>query len=122
MSATELRQAAAACLLGLLCAPAGAADLSDSQAKTFFNANGCNACHGVVETRIGPPFVAVAARYAQTPDAAETLRRKIRAGGAGAWGLVPMISYPNLSDEQIQAVVRWILNAKTPAPDSGRSP
>ena len=34
----------------------------------------------------------------------------IRFGGAGSWGVVPMISYPALSDEEIQAITRWILN------------
>jgi cytochrome c551/c552 len=109
----DMRQVSAACLLVLLSGLACAAQLSDTEAKQFFNAKGCNACHGVDDARIGPPFRAVAARYWRSSDALENLGRKIRFGGAGSWGLVPMISYPGLSDEEIQAITRWILSLKS---------
>lgn len=91
------------------------ADLSDSEAKTFFNAKGCNACHGVDEMRIGPSYKMIATRYAQTArDAVDILSWKIRHGGAGAWGAVPMISNPGVSQEEAEAAARWILGQHVP--------
>lgn len=119
MSAIELSRVLAACLLVLMPGMAGAGPLSDSEAKKFLNARGCNACHGVDEARIGPPFIAVAARYSRSADAVDNLGRKIRFGGSGSWGLVPMISYPGLSDEEIEAITRWILALKSAGTSAG---
>lgn len=119
-----LRQAAMVYLGILMSVTAAATPLNDTEARKFFNAKGCNACHGVDDARIGPPFRVVAARYSRSPEALDNLGRKIRFGGAGSWGLVPMISYPNLSAEEIQAITRWILSLKsTAAPvDSNKTP
>jgi cytochrome c len=98
-------------MLLLLCsACARATELSDTQARAFFNDQGCNACHGVNETRLGPSFEVIARRYTNiAPEGIERLALKIRLGGAGAWGTVPMISYPGLSDEDTRRITRWIL-------------
>ena len=104
------RACAAAVMVIGLAAQAQAADLSDTAARKFFNDRGCNACHGVEETRIGQPYRLVAARYAgASADIREALSWKIRRGGAGAWGVVPMISNPGVSQQEADAVVRWIL-------------
>lgn len=103
--------------LALLNAPLGVAGLSDAQAREFFNRQGCNACHGADETRLAPSFALVARRYPNaTPEVVERLSLKIRLGGAGAWGAVPMISYPGLSDEDARRVARWILGLPDPEP------
>lgn len=94
-------------------AAARAAGLSDTEAGKFLNDRGCNACHGVDEMRIGPAFRMVAARY---PSASEqvldALAQKIRHGGAGSWGVVPMISNPGIPDAEIRAIVQWIFSLK----------
>lgn len=101
-----------------LLAPAagGAEDLNDATAKALFNAKGCNACHATDEVRIGPPFRIVSVRYANTPGFdPQWLAEKIRNGGAGSWGNVPMVSAPQVSPEQARAIVRWIMSLP-PAP------
>lgn len=105
--------------LVLACGRGVAADLDDAGAKQFFNAKGCNACHANNEMRIGPPYIAVAARYAAEPrdERIALLAAKIRAGGAGAWGTIPMISNPSVSQEDAERVVRWIFTL-TPARES----
>jgi cytochrome c len=115
MLATDLPSGVAATLLAcaaLLHSSVGHADeLSDAAARSFLNAKGCNACHAVDEVRIGPPFRNVARRYAGADDAvAESLMRKIRFGGAGAWGVIPMSSNPQLTDEELAAIARWLLH------------
>jgi cytochrome c len=110
--------------LGLVATAAHARDapLTPAQAKQLFNAYGCNACHAVDEARIGPPYRAVALRYANpSPVTIEWLATKIVSGGAGSWGAVPMVSNPRLSLRDAQAAARWILSLERAGPDSERA-
>jgi cytochrome c len=73
----------------------------------------CDECHAVASQRIGPPFVAVAARHSKEGAAAvEPLAQKIIHGGAGNWGNVPMIPNERVSLEDARALARWILNLR----------
>ena len=102
-----------------LLAPAAgwAEELNDATAKALFNAKGCNACHATDEVRIGPPFRIVSVRYANTPGFdPQWLAEKIRNGGAGSWGNVPMVSAPQVSPEQARAIVRWIMSLPPSSP------
>jgi cytochrome c len=106
---------AAVALLATVSAPAlagsGATTLTDAEAKKLFNARSCNACHAVDETRIGPAFRAVALRYhGASPATVDWLATKIVEGGAGAWGSVPMVSNPAISEREARAIARWILS------------
>jgi cytochrome c len=70
----------------------------------------CDECHAMKEARIGPPFVAVAARYAADGDATvNRLALKIINGGAGNWGTIPMVPNERISMEDARAIARWIL-------------
>lgn len=117
MSSTNVR-ATLAVLAFTLATPGGIAladDFSDASAKKFFNDRGCNACHGLDEQRIGPSYRNVAARYAgDGPGQVDRLITKIRLGGGGAWGVVPMISNPNVAPDEAEKVVRWILSQRKP--------
>ena len=74
--------AAAVLLSGACASHSYAADLDAGEAKQAFNSYGCNACHATDEARIGPPYRAVAFRYAQSPAEAEAwLAAKIIFGG-----------------------------------------
>lgn len=70
----------------------------------------CYACHAQEEPLIGPPYRAIAARHAAEKELmVEVLARKIVRGGGGNWGVVPMVPNEHVSDEQAQALARWIL-------------
>lgn len=73
---------------------------------------GCYACHRVGEKLIGPAFRDVAARYRGREDTADYLFAKIRAGGEGVWGDIPMV--PNteekIPDEELKSLIAWIRN------------
>jgi len=69
----------------------------------------CVACHHLERKMIGPAFTAIAARYADNAGAPETLSSKIRAGGAGSWGQMPMPPQANVSAEEADALAKWIL-------------
>lgn len=69
---------------------------------------GCMACHNVEGRKVGPSFKDVAAKY-KDQDVQTKLIEKIKTGGRGSWGVLPMP--PNagkLSDEEFKEVVQWI--------------
>jgi len=72
--------------------------------------NACLACHGIDEKVVGPGFVQVAAKYKGDAAAPAALVRKIRNGGSGVWGAVPMPAQEQLKDADVQLLVDWILN------------
>jgi cytochrome c len=86
--------------------------LNETRASEALMENhGCISCHRVDRKMIGPSFRQIAARYRSEPQAAERLFAKVRAGGEGEWDDVPMQPNPpeKISDEDLQAVIRWIL-------------
>jgi cytochrome c len=97
----------------VLAAPAAgvAADVGLAQGLSPLAARyHCDECHAIKEARIGPPFLAVAARYAAEKDAAvNRLALKIVTGGAGNWGTIPMIANERISMDDARAISRWIL-------------
>lgn len=72
-------------------------------------ASACTACHGVTDKVVGPGFREIAARYRGDPQAEAKLVVKLKAGGAGAWGSVPMPPQPQLGDAEAKRLVQWIL-------------
>jgi len=76
---------------------------------------GCMACHNVTTAIVGPAFRDVAQRYRGdrsgegAPDAQTRLVAKIRNGGSGAWGAVPMPAQSQLAEADARSVVDWIL-------------
>ncbi|MEY5098572.1 MAG: hypothetical protein RJA36_1291 [Pseudomonadota bacterium] len=72
----------------------------------------CNACHAIERKLIGPAFRDIAARYAGSPAMVEPLATKIRHGGAGAWGAVPMTANPQVSEAEARTLARWVLELR----------
>jgi cytochrome c551/c552 len=70
---------------------------------------GCLACHGVDKRIVGPAFKDVANRYRGQDDAAAKLLEKVRHGGSGVWGPVPMPANPDLEEADARRLIRWIL-------------
>ncbi|MCK6413270.1 MAG: c-type cytochrome [Azonexus sp.] len=71
----------------------------------------CVACHTVDQKRVGPAYQEVAAKYKGDTKAAARLFDKVRTGGAGVWGEVPMLPHPadKISDDDLKAAIAWIL-------------
>ena len=57
-------------------------------------------------------FKDIAAKYRGSKDAASQLAKKVKAGGKGVWGEIPMPPNAHVKDADIQAIVRWILGLK----------
>jgi len=71
--------------------------------------NACMGCHGVDNRVVGPAFRDVARRYKGEEGADARLLEKLRLGGSGAWGAVPMPPNPRLPEEDARALLAWIL-------------
>jgi len=72
----------------------------------------CLACHSVDKKVVGPAYKDVAAKYAGDAGAAARLSKKVREGGTGVWGKVPMPANPKVSEAEADALVKWVLSLK----------
>lgn len=81
-----------------------------SPAMELAQKSGCMACHGVNNKIVGPGFNEIQARYKDQPDAETRLVAKVKAGGQGVWGAVPMPPNSHLSDADLNTLVKWILS------------
>ena len=94
-------------------APAAATEKTPSSAANAVNVkaalalatkNSCTACHGVAQRIVGPSFAEIAKKY---PGQVDYLATKIRAGGAGLWGPIPMPAQ-SLSDADAKTIAAWL--------------
>lgn len=91
-------------------APAPAAASGGDQ-MALAQASGCLACHQVDVKVVGPAYKEVAAKYKGDAGAEDMLVEKVKKGGSGTWGPIPMPpNSPNVSDENIRKLVEWILS------------
>lgn len=74
--------------------------------------NDCLTCHKVDEKLIGPTYKEVANKYADQPEAYKMLAEKIMKGGTGVWGQVPMLAHPNITQEDAEALAKYVLLLK----------
>ncbi|WP_241023428.1 MULTISPECIES: c-type cytochrome [unclassified Paraburkholderia] len=72
-------------------------------------ANACMGCHAVDRRLVGPSFKDIAAKYKGDAGAQAKLEKKVRDGGSGVWGAIPMPSHPGMSAGDIHDVVAWVL-------------
>lgn len=70
---------------------------------------GCLACHGMTNRIVGPGFTEIASKYRGQDGAESRLTGKVKNGGGGVWGTVPMPAQAQLKDEDIARMVRWIV-------------
>lgn len=74
--------------------------------------NACTACHGIDKKLVGPAYKEVAAKYKGNAKAEALLVEKVKKGGVGVWGQVPMPPNAALKDEDAKTLVKWILAIK----------
>ncbi|GAA5183377.1 c-type cytochrome [Niveibacterium umoris] len=69
----------------------------------------CLACHATDKKVVGPAYQDVAAKYKGQADAAEKLAEKVKVGGKGVWGPIPMPPNANVPDADLKILVAWVL-------------
>ncbi len=72
----------------------------------------CLTCHKTSEKNIGPAYKEVAAKYENTEENVKMLAGKIIKGGSGNWGAIPMTPHPQLKQEDVEAMVKYIFLLK----------
>lgn len=99
---------------GISTAAWGAGDVNQadaSQLTSYVQAQGlaCMSCHGVMEKKVGPAWIAVAKKYQNDAKAESTLVNRIQNGGVGTWGQVPMP--PGMANhEQAEKLAKMIMD------------
>lgn len=71
--------------------------------------SGCLSCHAVDHKVIGPAYKDVAKKYKGEANAETKLVAKVKKGGSGVWGAMPMPAQSQLSDTDAHALVKWVL-------------
>lgn len=106
----KLHTTATAIALGLFATSAQAAD--DAAMKALAQKSGCLACHSIDKKLVGPSYKDVAAKYAGDTSAPAVLLQKIKKGGKGVWGPVPMPPNVTVKDADAKALITWVLAQK----------
>ena len=108
MKASVTLLAAAAALA--LAAPAQAQDAKAAEALA--KSSGCLACHTVDKKLVGPSYKEIADKYRKDKGAEATLVKKVKDGGKGNWGDIPMPPNAHVKDADIKTIVSWVLSIK----------
>jgi cytochrome c len=72
----------------------------------------CLACHTIDKKLVGPAYKDVAKKYENDKDALARLSKKVREGGVGVWGQIPMPAEPQVNEAESVILVKWILSLK----------
>ena len=98
-------------LLAACCVTPAAVMAAGLDGATLVQERNCYGCHHQTDALIGPPYSAIAARHASRKDLmVDVLARKIIEGGAGNWGVVPMVPSEQVSEDEAKVIARWILD------------
>ena len=95
--------------LGLALA-SGAALAQDAQ--QLLKEKNCLTCHALDNKVVGPAYKDVANKYRGDKTAQAKLEEKVKKGGVGTWGQVPMPPNSQVSDADVKTLVTWILGLK----------
>lgn len=98
-----------AALISAALATLGQAHAADELALA--KSKNCLSCHTVDKKLLGPGYKEVAAKYKDDKTAAAKLAAKIKAGGSGAWGQVPMPPN-NVTEDEAKRLAAWVLSLK----------
>lgn len=105
MSMREAVAVASACA----CLFASGSALADEE---LFRKSNCMACHTLDQKRVGPPLKEMAAKYGGDSGAVERLAKKIREGGGGVWGELPMPPQPQVSEADAKKLAEYVLSVR----------
>lgn len=78
-------------------------------AKALASKSACLACHAADKKLVGPAYKDVAAKHKGQADAVEKVAARIKSGGSGLYGPVPMPPQPSLKDDELKMLAEWVL-------------
>lgn len=94
---------------GAVLASTANAAVDEAKAKQLAQKYNCLACHAVDKKLVGPAYVEVSKKYKDDKGALDKLSAKVKAGGSGVWGAIPMPPN-NVPDADIKTLVEWVLS------------
>lgn len=87
--------------------------------KALVEKSDCRSCHHLTDKSVGPAFTLIADKYAGDAGAVKKLTEKVIKGGSGVWGDLVMAPHPQLSADDTEKMIRYILSANGKAKDRG---
>ncbi len=97
--------------IALLATTLPALALDQTAALELAKKSGCLACHSIEKKIVGPAWKDVSAKYLGNAEIKDKLVAKVKSGGKGNWGEVPMPPYsPRVSDADIESLVTFVLS------------
>jgi cytochrome c len=96
-------------LIAMLLAMTAPATYASADLTRKYN---CVACHAEDARKVGPAYRDIAKKYAGRADAADYLAKKIRSGGSGVWGAMPMPPHPQVPESDARAMAIYVLGIK----------
>lgn len=98
----------ATCIIGLVFGASTV--IAAPEGEVLAQKNGCVACHAMDKKLVGPSFKEISKKYKGDPAAQANLIAKVKTGGAGVWGKIPMPpNSPKVNDADIKTMVDWTL-------------
>lgn len=96
---------AATALLGAT----GASAMDAAAAKALATKSACLSCHAADKKVVGPAYKDVAAKHKGQADAMAKVMARIKSGGVGMYGPIPMPPQPALKDDELKLLAEWVL-------------
>ena len=96
-------------LVSVLSASAAAFAVDAAAAKALATKNACLTCHSADKKIVGPAYKDVVAKHKGEADALVKVAARIKSGGSGTYGPVPMPPQPNLKDDELKTLAEWVL-------------
>ena len=78
----------------------------DHRGRYWMEKSDCMTCHEMDKKTVGPSFLEIAQRYPNDQSSIEYLFSKVKEGGAGVWGSVPMTPHPDLAEKEIKEMLK----------------
>lgn len=96
-------------MAGAVFSSVGALAFDAAAAKALAQRSACMACHSVDKRMVGPSYKVIAERHKGQADALTRVAARIRSGGSGVYGPIPMPAQPKLTDAELKLLAAWIL-------------
>jgi cytochrome c len=105
-----MKHALMAAVAGVSILAAGGAQAAS--ADDLLKKHACTACHAVDKKMVGPAYKDVANKYRGQKDAPAKLAEKVKKGGTGVWGQIPMPPNAGVNDADLKTMITHILSLK----------
>ena len=87
-------------------------EVQSNDGEKLISKSDCVGCHKLDKKLIGPAYLDIAKKYANTDKNVNSLADKVIKGGSGVWGTMPMSAHSSLKKEDAKSMAQYILGLK----------